>query len=68
MEEGINTLLDFSDCSYPNLIVFIEKYFGDFSTFEEIKQEIANVQIKGYTNSKIPKFKLQLYAFVMIKL
>ena len=64
----MNTLSDFSDCSYPNLIVFIEKHFGDFSTFEEIKQEIANVEIKGYTNSKIPKFKLQLYAFVMIKL
>ena len=68
IEEGINTLLDFSDCSYPNLIVFIEKHFGDFSTFEEVKHEISNVQIKGYANSKIPKFKLQLYAFVYDKI
>ena len=46
------------------MIVFIEKHFDDFSTFDEIKQEIHNVEIKGYTKSKIPKFKLQLYAFV----
>ena len=68
MEEGINTLLDFSDCSYPNLIVFFEKYCSDFTTFEELKQEITNVEIKGYTNAKIPKFKLQLYAFVYDKI
>ena len=68
LEEGINSLLQISDCSYPNLIVFIEKHFGDFSTFDEIKQEIDNVEIKGYTKSKIPKFKLQLYAFVYDKI
>ena len=68
IEEGINTLLDFSDCSYPNLIVFIEKHCSDFTSFEELKQEISNVEIKGYTNSKIPKFKLQLYAFVYDKI
>ena len=68
LEEGINSLSQISDCSYPNLIVFIEKHFGDFSTFDEIKQEIDNVEIKGYTKSKIPKFKLQLYAFVYDKI
>ena len=68
LEEGINSLSQISDCSYPNLIVFIEKHFGDFSTFDEIKQEIDNVEIKSYTKSKIPKFKLQLYAFVYDKI
>ena len=68
LEEGINSFLDFSDCSYPNLVIFIEKHFSEFSTFEQIKQEIDEVEIKGYTNSKIPKFKLQLYAFVYDKI
>ena len=68
LEEGINSLLRISDCSYPNLIVFIEKHFGDFSTFDKIKKEIDNVEVKGYTKSKIPKFKLQLYASVYDKI
>ena len=68
LEEGINSLLRISACSYPNLIVFIEKHFGDFSTFDKIKQEIDKVEVKGYTKSKIPKFKLQLYALVYDKI
>ena len=67
LEEGINSSLQFSDCSYPNLIRFIEKHFSEFDSFEHIKQDIETVQIKGYLNSKIPKFNLQLYAFVYDK-
>ena len=68
LEEGINSFLDISDCTYTNLAAFIDKYFCDFTTFTQIKEEIANVQIKGYTNSSIPKFQLQLYAFVYEKI
>ena len=68
LEEGINLSLQFSDCSYPNLIRFIEKHFNEFDCFEQIKDEIETVEIKGYNNSKIPKFNLQLYAFVYDKI
>ena len=68
LEEGINSSLQFSDCSYPNLIRFIEKHFSEFNSFKHIKQDIETVEIKGYVNSKIPKFNLQLYAFVYNKI
>ena len=68
LEEGINLSLQFSDCSYPNLIRFIQKHFSEFDSFKHIKQDIETVEIKGYINSKIPKFNLQLYAFVYDKI
>ena len=67
LEDEINLSRQFSDCPYPNLIRFIQKYLSEFNCFEEIKQEIESIQIKGYVNSKIPKFNLQLYAFVYDK-
>ena len=67
LEDGINSSQQFSDCSYINLIRFIEKHFSEFDSFKQIKQDIETVQIKGYSNSKIPKFNLQLYAFVYDK-
>ena len=67
LEEEINSSRQFSDCSYPNLIRFIEKYLSEFDSFDDIKQEIESIQIKGYVKSKIPKFNLQLYAFVYDK-
>ena len=68
LEEGINSSLQFSDCSYPNLIRFIEKHFNEFDCFDHIKENIETFEIKGYNNSKIPKFNLQLYAFVYDKI
>ena len=67
LEEAINSSLQFSDCSYPNLIRFIEKHFKEFDSFQQIKRDIETVEIKGYVNSKISKFNLQLYAFVYDK-
>ena len=67
LEEAINSSLQFSDCSYPNLIRFIEKHFNEFDSFQQIKRDIETVEIKGYVNSKISKFNLQLYAFVYDK-
>ena len=68
LEEAINSLSHISECSYPNLIGFIEKHFGEFSTFDQIKEDIANVEVKSYAETKIPHFKLQLYAFVYDKI
>ena len=67
LEEEIKLSQLFSDCSYLNLKRFIEKHFSEFDSFKHIKQDIETVQIKGYSNSKIPKFNLQLYAFVYNK-
>ena len=68
LEEGISKLLHFSDCSYPTLIRFIQKHLSEFDSFEQVKEDIEIVEIKGYTNTKIPKFTLQLYAFVYDKI
>ena len=67
LEEEIKSSRPFSDCSYVNLKRFIEKHFSEFDSFKHIKQDIETVEIKGYSNSKIPKFNLQLYAFVYDK-
>ena len=67
MEQGINASLRFADCSFPSLIRFIEAHLSEFDSFEQIKDDIESVEVKGYTNSKIPKFTLQLYAFVYEK-
>ena len=64
LEEGINSSSDFSSCSYLNLVRFIRRHFSEFHSFKQIKQEISDIEIKGYTNYKIDKFKVQLYAFV----
>ena len=67
LEEEIKSSRLFSDCSYVNLKRFIEKHFSEFDSFKHIKHDIETVQIKGYSNCKIPKFNLQLYAFVYDK-
>ena len=67
LEEEIKSSRLFSDCSYVNLKRFIEKHFSEFDSFKHIKQDIETVEIKGYSNSEIPKFNLQLYAFVYDK-
>ena len=68
LEDGISKMLHFSDCHYPPLTEFIRKHLSEFDSFEQVKEEIEIVEIKGYTNSKIPKFTLQLYAFVYDKI
>ena len=64
LEHAINSSLQFADCTFPSLNEFIEAHFGEFESFEEVKTIIQNVEVKGYTNSKVPKFTLKLYAFV----
>ena len=64
LEEGIKSFLRISDFPYQNLTGFIEKHFGDFSTFDEIKQEINNVEVKGCQN--LTQHFYQNYAFLCI--
>ena len=68
LEEAIKSSLHYLDCSYPDLIEFLMQHFSEFDYFENVKEHIETVQIKGYVNSKIPKFNLQLYACVYDKL
>ena len=67
IEQAISSSLRFSDCSFPCLIEFIQAHLSEFDSFEQIKNEIESVEVKGYTNTKIPKFTLKLYAFVYEK-
>ena len=68
LEDAISKMIYLSDCSYPLLIEFIAKHLNEFDSFEQVKEEIETVEVKGYMNSKIPKFTLQLYAFVYDKI
>ena len=68
LEQGMNSLIYLSDCSVPALNTFIETYLSDFDMFEQIKEEIETIEVKGYSNTKIPKFNLKLYAFVYEKI
>ena len=68
LEDAISKMIHLSDCRYLPLIEFIRKHLSEFDSFEQVKEEIETVEIKGYTNSKISKFTLQLYAFVYDKI
>ena len=67
LEEAIKLSLHFSDCSFASLNRFIQAHLCEFESFEQVKEEIEIVEVKGYTNTKIPKFILKLYAFVYDK-
>ena len=65
LQDSINLVQEFSDCNYRKLIDFCEEFCDDCNDFIEVKERISDVQIKNKNNSiKIPKFTLQLYAFV----
>ena len=60
-EDLVKTSNEFSDCVHEEFIDFINLHFDEIENFEELKELISNVKVK--TRSKIPKFKLQTYAF-----
>ena len=64
----INSMKEFSECFYDVLIDFFNECCKDCTDFIEIKQKISDIEIKSKQKSKIPKFTLQLYAFVYQKL
>ena len=55
---------DFSESFYDVLNNFLIDYCEDCSDFVELKEKISDIEIKSKQKSKIPKFTLQLYAFV----
>ena len=66
LDNNIESSMQFSQCFIHNRYL-IAKYFNEYETFDEIKQKIDNVEIKGCANTKIPKSALKLYAFVYDK-
>ena len=57
------------DCFNDNLLQFCRNCCADCSDFNEIKDLIKDVKIKNNrSGSKIPKLKLQTYAFVYQRL
>ena len=63
-QECINSMKEFSECFYDELINFCNDYCKDCIDFIELKEKISDIEIKTKQKSKISKFTLQLYAFV----
>ena len=59
---------EFSECFYDVLTDFCYEYCKDCVDFTELKEKISDIEVKSKQKSKIPKFTLQLYAFVYQKL
>ena len=64
LQNSLNTIQEFSDCLYDELIEFCNEFCKDCVDLIEIRERISDVQIKNKQESKFSKFSLQLYAFV----
>ena len=63
-QNNINSIKDFSECFYDELVEFCNEFCDDCTNFIEIKEKISDVEVKRKQTTKIPKNTLQLYAFV----
>ena len=61
--ENVNSCFDDEDLS-----AFYCQTYADCENFEELKGAIASVEVKHNARIKIPKFTLQIYAFVYQRL
>ena len=64
LQNSINSIKDFSECFYDKLLEFCNGFCDDCTDFIEIKEKISDVEVKSKQTTKIPKFTLQIYAFV----
>ena len=64
LQNNLNTIQEFSDCLYYELIEFCNEFCKYCFDFVEIKERISDVQIKNKQGPKLSKFLLQLHAFV----
>ena len=60
----MNSIQEFSDCFYDDLIQFCGEFCKNCNDFSELKDRISDVTIKSKRTTKISKFTLKLYAFV----
>ena len=68
LQNSINTINEFSECYNDELIDFCNEFCADCSDFAEVKGQVLDVLIKNKQRPKIPKFTLQVYAFVYQRL
>ena len=64
LQQSLNSIQEFADCVYDNLIQFCGEFCKDCDDFSELKDRISDVTIKSKRTTKISKFTLKLYAFV----
>ena len=64
LEDSLNIFTEFHECCNDKLIKFCFEKCEDCDDFSEMKEAIKDITIKNKPGSKIPKFVLQIYAFV----
>ena len=64
LQNSIKLIKDFSECFHDKLIKFCNEFCDDCTDFIEVKEKVSDVEVKSKQTTKIPKFTLQLYAFV----
>ena len=60
----MNSIQEFADCVYGNLIQFCGNFYKDCDDFSELQDRISDVTFKSKRTTKISKFTLKLDAFV----
>ena len=61
-DNAIKTYNEFEDCPHNELIDFLKENL-EIESFNELKEKISETKVKS--TSKIPKFKIQIYAFFL---
>ena len=65
LQNAFNTCSEFEECFHEELVNFLNNHCADCSDFAELKDVILDAIIKNNrSRCKIPKFTLQIYAFV----
>ena len=64
LQNSINSIKDFLECFYDELLEFCNEFCDDCTDFIKIKEKISDVEVKSKQMTKIPKFTLQICAFV----
>ena len=64
LQNTLNSVQELLDCNYEELKQSCQDFCGDCIDFIELKEKISDVYIKSKQILKMPKFALQLYAFV----
>ena len=68
LQNSINPINELTECYNDKLIDLCNEFCADCSDFAEIKECALDVLVKNKQGSKIPKFVLQVYAFVYQRL
>ena len=69
LPNALNTYEEFNECfDNENLSNFCYQTCADCDNFEDLKEAIVSVEVKYNAIIKIPKFTLQIYAFVYQRL